>query len=101
MLEINDNTVLKLSDSFSLYCADLKEKKFWIFDIKKGQSFKLNETSYYFLSQVDGANSLKHIIESLIQRYNENTETIKKDINELISFCMQKKIFREEVKENE
>lgn len=94
MLEIKDDEVVGLSEDYSLYSLDLKEKRYWLFNVKEGNNFKLNEASYFILSRCDGQTSVGELKKGLINRYQVDEEIIIKDIKEFIVNCLKRQIVR-------
>jgi len=69
VLEIRDDDVIAISEDYSLYSLDLKQIKYWLFNVKDGGNFKLNEVSYFILSRCDGQISVGQLKEELTKRY--------------------------------
>jgi len=94
MLEINK--ILQLKEEYILFKFDVGNGKFWLFNIKNGDSFKLNQTSYNMLSLIDRKRSIKEINKCLIDKFsNKNRDLILKDFKELIERMIQEKIIEE------
>ena len=94
MLEVEK--VLQLKEEYILYKFDVGNGKFWLFNIKNGDSFKLNQTSYNMLSLIDGERSIGEINKCLIDKFlNKNSDLILKDFKELIERMRQEKIIEE------
>ena len=92
MLEID--RVLQLKEGFILYKLEVGGGMFWLFNIENGDSFKLNETSYYILSLFDGNRNMGEIHKCVLDNYPDaNPNIIRKDFKELID--RTKKIFKE------
>ncbi len=94
MLEIRDNDVIAISEDYSLYSLDLKQIKYWLFNVKDGSNFKLNEVSYFILSRCDGKTSIGQFKEELIKRYQQDNETIIGDFEEFIVGCLDRQIVK-------
>lgn len=94
MLEIRDNDVIAICEDYSLYSLDLKQTKYWLFNVKDGSNFKLNEVSYFILSRCDGQISVGQFKEELIKRYQRDSETIIGDFEEFIVGCLNRQIVR-------
>ncbi|MFH1562642.1 MAG: PqqD family protein [Nitrospirota bacterium] len=94
MLEINDSDVFILSEDYSLYNVELKEKKYWLFNVKDGGNFKLNEVSYYILSRCDGKSKVEEIKKELVYKYNIDKEVVIKDFEEFAADCLFRKIIK-------
>ena len=94
MLEIKNDDVISLSEDYSLYSLDLKERKYWLFNVKDGSNFKLNEVSYFILSACDAQTSVGELKKGLINRYQIDEEIITKDFEELIIDCLKRQIVK-------
>lgn len=94
MLEIRDNDVIAISEDYSLYSLDLKQIKYWLFNVKDGSNFKLNEVSYFILSRCDGQKSVGQLKEELTKRYQRDNETIIRDFEEFIVGCLDRQIVK-------
>ncbi len=93
MLEIDK--VLQLKEEFLLYQLDVGEGMFWLFNIENGDSFKLNETSYYILSLLDGNRSIGKIQESILDKYNDmDPDIVLGDFEELVERMKKNRIFK-------
>lgn len=94
MLEVGK--VLQLKEEFVLYKLEIDKGMFWLFNIENGDSFKLNEISYYILSLFDGEKSVGDIQKCLINKYKDaSNNAILKDFNELIEKMEKVNIFKE------
>ncbi len=92
MLEID--RVLQLEEGFILYKLEAGGGMFWLFNIENGDSFKLNETSYYILSLFDGTRSMGEIHKFVLDNYPDiDPDVILKDFEELLD--RTRSIFRE------
>lgn len=94
MLEIRDNDVIAISEDYSLYSLDLKPAKYWLFNVKDGSNFRLNEISYFILSRCDGQISAGQLKEELTKRYQQDSETIIGDFEEFIVGCLNRQIVK-------
>lgn len=93
MLEVDK--VLQLKEEFVLYKLEIDKGMFWLFNIENGDSFKLNEISYYILSLFDGEKSVGDIQKYLLDKYkNVNTKAIVKDFIELVQKMENENIFK-------
>jgi hypothetical protein len=94
VLEIRDNDVIAISEDYSLYSLDLKQIKYWLFNVKDGSNFRLNEVSYFILSRCDGQISVGQLKEELTNRYQRDSETIIGDFEEFIVGCLNRQIVK-------
>jgi len=67
MLEISEATVYRIPDRFVLHGLD--GETYWAFDVKNGDYFELNSTSYSILSCFDGKTPLYEIHGRIILKY--------------------------------
>jgi len=94
MLEVDK--VLQLKEKFILYKLEVGKGMFWLFNIENGDSFKLNETSYYMLSLFDGNRSIGEICKCILDKYpNSNPDVVLEDFEELIERMKKENIFIE------
>lgn len=94
MLEIDK--VLQLKEEFLTYKLEVGDGMFWLFNIETGDSFKLNEISYYMLSLLDGSKSIGEIQERILDEYpDSNPDVILKDFEELLEKMVKENIFNE------
>jgi len=87
--------IYRLSDSFSLYKSDIKEKIYYLFNVSDGTIYRLNEVSYDMLSQFDGRQAVGDALQSLLNLYDVQVQEIESDLNEKISQWLDKKILIE------
>ena len=87
-----DDKVFALSDNFSLFKGDFKEKRFQLFNIESGAIFKLNEVSYDMLSLFDGEKSVQGVLNELKKLYNVEHEQLQNDLYRLVSEWVEKQI---------
>ena len=89
MLEIEEIKIWRISEKYFLHKLD--EEMYWIFDIKEGNYFELNFTSYFILSCFDGKTPLSKVREKLISKYAEvDTQTVSNDLEELVKKMLKK-----------
>jgi len=94
MLEVDK--ALQLKEEFILYKLEIDEGMFWLFNIENGDSFKLNETSYYMLSQCNGKRSIGEIKKCILDEYpDSDPDVVLRDFEELIKNMNRKNIFKE------
>jgi len=94
MLEVDK--ALQLKEEFILYKLEIDEGMFWLFNIENGDSFKLNETSYYMLSQFKGKRSIGEIKKCILDEYpDSDPDVVLRDFEELIKNMNRKNIFKE------
>ena len=87
-----DDKVFALSDNFSLFKGDFKEKRFQLFNIESGAIFKLNEISYDMLSLFDGEKSVQGILNELKKLYNVEHVQLQNDLYKLVREWVEKQI---------
>ena len=90
------NKKLVLSEEWNLQKVDLGDSvKYYLLNVKNGDVYKLNDTSYTFLSLFDGSLTCEEVVEQLIQIYDVDREELKKDFEEMISIWLKQKILEE------
>lgn len=87
-----DKRIFALSDNFSLFKGDFKEKRFQLFNIESGAIYKLNEVSYDMLSFFDGEKSVQGVLNELKKLYNIEEEKLKEDLGKMIKEWIDKNI---------
>jgi hypothetical protein len=90
-----DDKVFALSDHFSLFKGDFKEKRFQLFNIESGTIFKLNEVSYDMLSLFDGEKSVQGVLNEMKKLYNVDYEELQNDLYRLVREWVEKQILIE------
>lgn len=94
MLEIDK--ILQLKKEYILYKLEVDEGMFWLFNIENGDSFKLNETSYYMLSLFNGKRSIGKIQKCILDEYpDSDANIVLNDFEELIKKMKKNNIFKE------
>ncbi len=85
MLEVIEPEILRIAEQYVLYKLDVNEGLFWLFNVREGTCFKLNETSFFILSCVDGKTSTSEILQRLHSRYtDEDPEKVSNDFREIV-----------------
>jgi methyltransferase-like protein len=93
MLEIKLGSIYKLTSQYSLTGLEGDKPKYWLFDLKNGTIYRLNDISHYILSLLDGNNDVSSIMELILQQYEgSNKNEVFKDLQEFISICLKKGI---------
>jgi|GEM_PF-904226 len=90
-----DDKVFALSDNFSLFKGNFKEKRFQLFNIECGSIYKLNEVSYDILSLFDGEKSVQGVLNELKKLYNVDHEELQNDLYKLVREWVKKQILIE------
>ena len=94
MLEIDK--ILQLKEEFILYKLEVDKGMFWLFNIENGDSFKLNEISYYILFLFDGNRNIEKIKKCILDKYPDiDSDIVLKDFEELIIKMKKQNIFKE------
>ncbi len=86
---MDKNDIYKLSDDWNLHQEDLKEKKYYLFNVKDGDIVKLNEVSFEILKIIDGKNTLQDFHCIIFNKFSVDTEVLWKDIFSLIEKCIK------------
>jgi len=84
---------LKISPDFMLYKGDGENPDFFLFNVKEGQVFQINATSYDFLNLCNGERMLSEIFGEMAKLYSAEQATLEKDFAPLIEQWSQLKIF--------
>ena len=86
--------ILRIAEQYVLYKLDVNEGLFWLFDVNEGTCFKLNETSFFILSNIDGKTSITEILKRFHSRYpDEDPEKVSYDFKEIIEQLKNTKCF--------
>ncbi len=94
MLEVDK--ILQLKEEYILYKLEVNKGMYWLFNIENGDSFKLNESSYYMLSLFDENRSIGEIQRCIIEKYADiKSNSVLKDFEELIMSMNKQNIFKE------
>ena len=94
MLEVDK--VLQLKEEYILYKLEVNKGMYWLFNIENGDSFKLNESSYYMLSLFDENRSIGKIQRCIIEKYPDiESNSVLKDFEKLIMSMKKQNIFKE------
>ncbi|HBX23301.1 MAG TPA: PqqD family protein [Desulfotomaculum sp.] len=89
MLEIENTTIFKLNSNYSLSALGSENAKFWLFELKEGNIYKLNDVSYSILSLLDGRTSFGSLIETVASQYDGVTkEEIVRDGKDFFTRCL-------------
>jgi hypothetical protein len=93
MLDVSDTEILRIAEQYVLYNLDINEGLYWLFDIKKGKCFNLNQSSFFILSCFDGKMSTSEVLQKLLSRYpNENPDKLVNDFKELVNNLKKQKV---------
>lgn len=93
MLEITESEVPQIAENYILYNLDIGDGLFWLFDIQQGTCFKLNDTSFFILSNIDGKTPTREILKRFLSRYpDENPEMISQDFKEILEELKNRKV---------
>lgn len=103
MLDIGNDTIFRLHSDFSLSSMESTNAKYWLFDLKEGNIYRLNEVSHFILSSLDGRTNFEDIIKLVAKDYEgASIDEIKDDGLELLTHCLNKGIIQQvEEKNNE
>ena len=94
MLEVNE--VLQLKEEYVLYKLEVEEGMYWLFNIENGDTFKLNETSYYMLSLFNKNRSIGEIEKCILEKYPDiESNNVLRDFEKLITNMKEQNIFHE------
>ncbi|MCK4764697.1 MAG: PqqD family protein [Candidatus Aminicenantes bacterium] len=79
-----------LSEDYSLFKGDFKEKRFQLFNVKEGTIFKLNEVAYDMLSFFDGEKNAVEVVNELKKIYNIDAATLQEDFDKMLKSWIKK-----------
>jgi len=75
----------RIAEQYVLYKLDVNEGLFWLFDVNEGTCFKINETTFFILSNIDGKTPTSKILERFHSRYpDEDPEKVSGDFAEIL-----------------
>jgi len=93
MLEVKELEILRIAEPYVLYKLDVNGGLFWLFNVDEGTCFKLNETSFFILSNIDGKTPTSKILKRFHSRYpDEDTEKVTKDFEEIIESLKKRNV---------
>ena len=81
---MDKNSILKLSNNWNLHKEDLKEKKFFLFNVTDGDIIRLNEISFEILKNIDGTKTIQDIFDIINMAYEVDEQVLWEDIFSLI-----------------
>jgi len=85
------NSILKLSDNWNLHKEDLKEKKFYLFNVTDGDIIRLNEISFEMLKNIDGTKTVQDIFDIVYMIYKVDKQVLWEDVFSLIEKAIKNK----------
>ena len=68
---------------------------FYLFCIKTGEHYRLNQTSYEILMLLSEGKRKDEIVKWISESYNVKIEACEKDIDELFTFLLEKDLIQE------
>ncbi len=83
---------LKLSEDYLLQKRDVPEGDDFLFDIQKGSAYKINSSTYDFLSLCDGTCDYDGVIRRFCESYPVQPELVKSDFDPLVDKWVEMKI---------
>jgi len=85
--------ILRIAEQYILYKLDIEDGLFWLFDISEGTCFKLNETSFFILSNIDGKTHTSEILGRFLSTYpDENPEKLSQDFEEILEHLKKRNV---------
>ena len=95
MLEINrDDTFILAENIFLQKISELG--KYWVFNIKTGEHYSLNETSFCVLEQKAKNLPVGNILKEFLSTFDVNETQGKDDFNEIVNNFIKEKIIIKE-----
>ena len=83
---------LKLSEDYLLQKRDAPEGADFLFDIQNGSAYKINSSSYDFLSLCDGTVDYDAAIRKFSESYSVSPEQVKSDFDPMVEKWVEMKI---------
>lgn len=83
---------LKLSEDYLLQKRDAPDGDDFLFDIQNGNAYKLNSSTYDFLSLCDGTADYGVIIRKFCESYSVSPEQAKADFDPMVEKWIEMKI---------
>lgn len=91
---MDKNDIFELTEHWNLHKEDLKEKKYYLFNVKDGDIVKLNEESYEILGLIDGKRTLQAIHNAIYATFSADAEVLWRDLYDLIDKCVKENVIR-------
>ena len=98
MLEINENDTFSLSENIFLQKINELEK-YWAFNIKEGEHYSLNKTSYWILEQIAENKPIKDILKSFLDSFEVAKKQGSEDFNKIIRNFIKERIIKRREKD--
>ena len=89
-----ENVSLKLNQDIVLHSIE-ELNKYWLFNIKTGDIYDLNEISYHIIVLIQAGNSLEEILAELCNQYESSEAEIAKDLEEFINRMINGKMLED------
>jgi len=83
---------LKLSEDYLLQKRDTPDGDDFLFDIQNGSAYKLNASTYDFLSLCDGSLDYAGVIQKFCSSYSVSEEVAKSDFDPMVEQWIEMKI---------
>ena len=83
---------LKLSEDYLLQKRDAPEGDDFLFDIQNGSAYRINSSTYDFLSLCDGSFDYDGVIRRFCESYQVSPEQAKSDFDPLVNKWVEMKI---------
>jgi hypothetical protein len=81
-----DDRVYRLAGDYSLYRAEVGEgSQYFLFNIKDGTIYRLNEVSFTMLSLFDGNKGLTAVFDRLKNIYDTDETKLHNDLNRMLT----------------
>ena len=95
MLEINPQSKFIMSSEYVLHQIEELEK-YWLFNITTGDIFKLNAVSMCIMQNLHKTTSYLALVEILLQQFEVDEDTARRDVKEVLVNLMSEGIITEE-----
>lgn len=95
MLEIKEDTKFRINEGFVLHQVEELDK-YWLFDIKTGDIFNLNEVSSYILQKLNEPVSFTSLVLDVLDRFEVEEDTVRHDVTDTLEELLNEDIISKE-----
>lgn len=95
---MNENAIFTLSENIFLQKINELEK-YWAFNIKEGEHYSLNETSYWILKQIAENKPMKSILKNFLISFDVEEKQGNNDFNKIVSDFLEEGIIKRREKD--
>lgn len=95
MLEVDDYAKFKLNEGFVLHQVEELDK-YWLFNIKTGDIFNLNEVSSFILQKLNKPTTITVMISYILENFEAEEDTVKQDTVDTLEQLLNEGIISKE-----